>query len=290
MNADASASRLRWRPPGWHAAKRRFPRMYRFWLLVRVVLRQSAAAEFRRAWKSVREYVMGAEYEVVYRAARSAFARTRAARAYVIDVGASTGVFVGTLSRFIPLAGATCYEPLPDTWPARRADLINVRFRDVAVGSRPGTVEISRANHPGLSSVLKLSSSYKYQFDGFDEIRMIESRTVELVTLDHDFAAADANGELIVLKIDTQGYELEVLKGATSLLRSDRVAVVVLELMVKEKYDGQGSIDEVIRFLRDLGYEIYDIARGCREVTGQVSEYDFVFCHNKYLADGEKGP
>jgi hypothetical protein len=119
---------------------------------------------------------------------------------------------------------------------------------------------------------------------------MIESRTVELVTLDHDFAAADANGELIVLKIDTQGYELEVLKGATSLLRSDRVAVVVLELMVKEKYDGQGSIDEVIRFLRDLGYEIYDIARGCREVTGQVSEYDFVFCHNKYLADGEKGP
>ncbi|MBR0685659.1 FkbM family methyltransferase [Bradyrhizobium manausense] len=59
------------------------------------------------------------------------------------------------------------------------------------------------------------------------------------------------------LKIDTQGYELEVLRGATRLL--DRLSAILLEVAIIEINEGAPLLDEVVQFMRGIGFVAYDI-------------------------------
>ena len=271
--------------------KKRFARLYRLWVLFRRVVAALFRGRVCESWDCIAEYLFG--YEIVFddqkavcQAVGSALALTGATEYYLLDVGASYGWFVSAMSRAIRIAGATCYEPLPDAWPAPKLGRLaadRCRFRYVAVGSKIGDIEIFRANHPGLSSVLSLSQDYQYEFSEFPVIEAIEKRTVPQVTLDDDFDPSVSNGLPILLKIDTQGSELDVLEGARKLLKPEIVAVVTLELMVKTKYQYQSTIEQVVSFLGDLGYEIFDIQKGYMERTRQTTEYDFTFCHRQFL-------
>jgi FkbM family methyltransferase len=199
---------------------------------------------------------------------------------HLIDVGASDGWFTDGISREINIASVTCYEPLPDTWPTPTLGKATNKcvFRHLCVGNAVGKVIILQSNHSGLSSVLGFHNKYQYKFGGIDKIETIEKREVDMVTLDSDTHHHLSNK--IVLKIDTQGYEMEVLKGAANLLSSGKVLIIVLELMLKLKYESQTKFEEIFPFLSSFGFEVYDIQKGYIEPSGQVSELDIVLCHN----------
>lgn len=80
------------------------------------------------------------------------------------------------------------------------------------------------------------------------------SETRQLKRLDSLLSAVEAPG---FLKIDTQGYELEVLRGATRLL--DRLGAILLEVAIIEINEGAPLLDEVVQFMREIGFVTYDI-------------------------------
>ena len=83
------------------------------------------------------------------------------------------------------------------------------------------------------------------------------------------------------MKIDTQGYEDRVLKGATELL--NRTTGVQLELSLIPLYKGQLLYDEIIKKLEAIGFELWSINPVFTEpVTGRLLQVDATFFRNTY--------
>lgn len=229
-----------------------------------------------------REHQLLSPIEFAYFQNLGTAARRASKTLSLVDVGASDGFFTAGLARFYKPKRAICYEPLPEGWPSPDPSRLGfpVEFRRAAVGASRGEIELHRYKCTGLASTLPLVSGYQYAFD----TSLQETVTRPVVSLTEDLHPQLDDLAPFMLKIDTQGYELEVLKGALSLLTPAVVPVITLEAMARTKYDGQAKLHELIAFLGDRGYQVFDISRGYREpATGQHSEYDLTFCHQDLL-------
>jgi hypothetical protein len=61
-----------------------------------------------------------------------------------------------------------------------------------------------------------------------------------------------------LLKVDTQGYDLQVLKGATKLLAARRIKTVLLEVNFVPMYQRQATFLELHAFISSFGYRLVD--------------------------------
>jgi FkbM family methyltransferase len=80
----------------------------------------------------------------------------------------------------------------------------------------------------------------------------------------------------VFVKIDTQGYELEVLKGAQKIL--PKIDAILLEVAIIEINEGAPLLDEVVVFLKRLGFVTYDILEFHRRpLDGALNQIDILF-------------
>jgi FkbM family methyltransferase len=79
-----------------------------------------------------------------------------------------------------------------------------------------------------------------------------------------------------LLKIDAQGYELEILKGSTGLMRA--IEAILLEISIIAINEGVPLIHDVLNFMRDLGFVTYDILEiHRRPLDGALNQIDLIF-------------
>ena len=92
-----------------------------------------------------------------------------------------------------------------------------------------------------------------------------------------DAVAAEAGfGEAKLLKLDVQGYELEVLKGAPRLLLS--AEVILMEVSLLEVNRGAPLLHEVLDFMSERGFRTYDICSFIRRpLDNALWQSDFLF-------------
>jgi FkbM family methyltransferase len=131
-----------------------------------------------------------------------------------------------------------------------------------------------------LFNVMETDSSIMSENSSVE--RVVETRT--LATLDS--LALDLEGENNFLKIGVQGYELEVLRGATESLKS--FEAILLEVAIIEINEGAPLLHEVTAFMAERGYiasEIPEIHR--RPLDRAMSQIDIIFVRkgSKLLAD-----
>jgi FkbM family methyltransferase len=198
----------------------------------------------------------------------------------VLDVGANTGQFVDRLRRDVGYRG-----PVASFEPARAAyDQLDRRlahdprwrgFR-YALGREPGTAELNLYTPDNsLNSLLGPSA---FGSDRFAALRLApQKEQVEVRRLDDVFADAvrPQVDPVTFLKLDTQGFDLEVLHGAHGVL--DHIAALVTELPVMPIYEGMPPLVDALAELRDLGFEItgmFPVTRD-RDRLGAV-EFDCV--------------
>lgn len=101
----------------------------------------------------------------------------------------------------------------------------------------------------GLSSFLKKGELVK----GTEK-----ESTVEVTTIDQ-FCAEQKINFIDILKIDTQGYELEVLKGAENLISNNGIGLVYLEVLFSKLYEDSPSMGDLYNFLTENGYNLFSI-------------------------------
>jgi FkbM family methyltransferase len=166
----------------------------------------------------------------------------------VIDVG----VNVGTPELYNAFSDRTLVLIEPSI--VRQAQIEEIVARRDATwiqkgaGSQSATMTlIEDLENPAVSSF-----SEKTKHAGSSGVT--REREVEVDTLDH--MLVDVEGRHF-LKIDTEGHEFEVLKGATETLH--RSAAVMMEISITERYVDGYVFSEVITLMRDRGFEIYDI-------------------------------
>jgi FkbM family methyltransferase len=169
----------------------------------------------------------------------------------VIDVGANRGQFVDELRGGGWHGPVVSIEPHPSAYAvlADRADADHLWSTiNVAVGAKRGAAVLNLADNDASSSILPMTDRHRAVAP---ESRFGESIEVVVETIDSVVEDRHLDGTFY-LKIDTQGYELEVLRGAVATLEA--CAAVELELSLEELYEGQPLMADVSRWLLDQGF------------------------------------
>ena len=164
-------------------------------------------------------------------------------RPVFVDVGANTGVYSSMLIDAFPDCRLVAVEPHPSNFQRLRDALPpQVETIQAAVGAEQTELKLfDRADMDGSSH----ASLYKEVITQLHQQTTVECR-VDVLPLDQ--IAADACvSNIDLLKIDTEGHELEVLKGAAELLRSHSVSFIHLEFNEMNVYSRV-----FFRDLRDL--------------------------------------
>ena len=200
----------------------------------------------------------------------------------VVDVGANEGQFgaelFGTGYRGILVS----FEPVPHVHEAlaRRASSTGTNWivaKPVALSDREGTAEITVAGATALSSLLPATDLLRSLNTTASAAETVE---VPLRTLAAELGHyLDPLPGRYALKIDTQGTELEVLKGAS--LADGRVELILLELSLAELYSGQSLYFDVDETLRRSGFVLVDVEPGYRSSGDQLFQFDAIYARRR---------
>jgi len=195
----------------------------------------------------------------------------------VLDVGANVGQFsselrsVGytdTLVSFEPLSAA--HRALSEA--ASRDSKWHVHARG-AIGDHDGEIEINIASNSVSSSVLPMTEVHT---SASKDSAYVGVEKVQLFKLDSIAPEYLAKCRRPFLKIDTQGFEWQVLDGARETL--PHVQGVHCELSLVTLYDGQHLWEEMIERLRQEGFTLWSIQKGFTDPRdGRTLQIDAIF-------------
>jgi len=193
----------------------------------------------------------------------------------VLDVGASRGQFALHARRRFPTARILCFEPLPTSQDSLRRVLGDqVEVVSAAVGAEPGSASMHVSAADDSSSLLPIGERQRMEFPGTEEASRLD---VPVVTLAETLSTAPA--EPILLKIDVQGFELDVLRGAGSAIQ--RVQTVFVECSFVELYEGQALAGEVITYLSGQGFRLAGVHGLVTGQDGEALQADLLFRHDR---------
>lgn len=195
----------------------------------------------------------------------------------ILDVGANDGGFARECRGYGFEGEIVSFEPGTEAFARLKAASASDLLWDVrrmGVGDEPGELELQVAANAGASSsFLPMTAAH---VDAAKQATYIATEKVRVARLD-DFAAEfGQRWRRPALKIDTQGFERQVLTGAGALL--DSVVAIRLELSLVPLYDGGWEWSDAIRWLEGRGMELVGVAPGFSDPrTGFLLQFDGVF-------------
>jgi FkbM family methyltransferase len=171
----------------------------------------------------------------------------------VFDVGANTGQYLSLVRSEWPHARVYSFEPNPRAFGAlkRAADGVHVAAENMALGAEVGSATLfDKVHQPGSQHATTVSGV-------MEEIYGVETDkiVVTMDTVDH-YSATHSVPRIDLLKIDVEGSEIQVIRGARDLIRSGKILAIQLEF---------NTMNIVSRtFMRDIidaipGYAIFRI-------------------------------
>lgn len=162
------------------------------------------------------------------------------------DIGANIGLYTLSLSRLPLLKKIVAFEPLPANICQFKANLLLNKLHDVvglkAIGLSDYSGDIAFLGNTGNST--GRSRVKETNINVLDESKF-EERVIQVDRLDN---LEEVKGELIVIKIDVEGHELNALRGMENLLADNRCILQI------ESYDI--NFPEIDSYLTDKGYKI----------------------------------
>jgi len=201
----------------------------------------------------------------------------------VIDVGAHNGEFSSAAHSVLQQARIYAFEPLPECCEKIQKVLGKNGFLkvfQVAIGDQRGSVQFWRSSFSKASSILRMSNLHQAAFPWSAENEAIE---VPLRSLD-DFADTLELRPKTLLKIDVQGFEDRVLRGAGRIL--NKVDLVLVEVSVAPLYDGQAQFDSIYSMLLSSGFAYSgNLDQLNSPIDGTVLQVDALFTRQAEVAE-----
>lgn len=200
----------------------------------------------------------------------------------VFDVGANIGQFATNLRKEGYPGRIVSFEPQPDA----HAGLTERCARDPnwvahdrsALGAAPGTAEMNVSGNSVSSSLRDLLPIHVEVAPASAYVGTVET---PVATLDAVAGRYLDGAKGVFLKVDTQGYEGEVLDGAEQTLAA--IDGVQLELSMLPLYEGQALWLELSERLFDAGFVLWQIRpEGFSPITGRTLWFDGVFVKERF--------
>lgn len=194
----------------------------------------------------------------------------------ILDVGANTGQYATELRKINFEGEIISFEPISSVFEILKKKLINdtkCSFKNFALGDKNETKTINIAKNLASSSFF---SRTKYFEEIANYTEYVSEEKVEIKVLDSIFDTLCNAKDVVFLKLDTQGYEKNILSGATASLK--KIKGIQIELALKPTYNEQPNFKEIFKIIEDAGFTLYSIEEGFEdENTGRLLEIDAVF-------------
>jgi FkbM family methyltransferase len=197
----------------------------------------------------------------------------------VIDVGANLGLFSLVVRERFPDRRIIAFEPVASTFAALTANAArnsatNMECHPLAVSDRDGTARFVVLENARANSSLETSAPSQ----GGDTIE------VECITLDR-FVSQAGIGRIALLKVDVEGFEISVFRGAADVLARVRPRVVYFEICPPIAQAAGFQPDEAAVFLEKRGYALHRILDGGSLQRVRPDEIDAVALENWVAID-----
>lgn len=210
----------------------------------------------------------------------------------LFDVGGNTGEYTLALKNSFPTSTIYSFEPNPKAY---QKIIENIKNYDKIIpvnsglGSKVGTETLysySKVENSTLGTLNKSALSELY--NGIDDV--IEEISFQVDTID-DYCATHNIQEIDFLKIDTEGQELNVLKGAQNMINKDKIKIIQFEF---------NNFNVYYRvFLKDFYYILknYDFYRtniqglvplGGYDTINEIFKFQNIIAISKNIADKNK--
>jgi FkbM family methyltransferase len=194
----------------------------------------------------------------------------------LVDIGANRGNFAATIRAHCGLRSALLIEPQPDLAGglSQRFPEQTVAIARVAVSDRSGRARLDVLEADSCSSLLPILPEAGFRDRGIDT-RVRSQIDVEVVTVDELLYRHAWSGIIDVLKVDTQGTELQVLNGAERTL--PLVRLLWIEVSFRRLYDGDAPFATVHERLSALGFRLYSLHEVFRSARRELLQADALF-------------
>ena len=193
----------------------------------------------------------------------------------LVDIGAHRGDFTLAMRKLCHVSRAVLVEPIERLAADLRQhpDLAGYYVYDCAVGDRDGEIEMNIfGNSPYISSALPLDSSTP----DLTELAVGGSKMVRrpALTLDTILAQTDIRS-IDLMKIDVQGFEDRVIKGARDALT--RTACVFMEVSFRPLYHGSAIFGDIHALMYQNGFFLGSLEPGFVTRAGELLQADALF-------------
>lgn len=194
----------------------------------------------------------------------------------VLDIGANEGQFAAFVRGLIPDAKIFSFEPIASCYDKlienTKSDKNLIPF-NLALGEKNQDAEMFKNDFSPSSSLLKIGLEHvnNFPFTGRQT-----KETVRLAMLDSIKELDDARSE-VLMKVDVQGYEMNVIKGGVGFISKFK-PVIVLEVSFANLYENEPPFDELYNFMQGLNYSFKGVLdQMYSPIDGKILQADVIF-------------
>lgn len=191
--------------------------------------------------------------------------------ATIFDVGAATGEFCLEFQKLFPGASIHAFEPQPEFFSIlNRHSSGSLKTNNFVLSEMTGELEFFVTSGKESSSLIKpnITGTEWDQYLGVTQKTSVLSDTID------GYCTHNRIDRINLLKLDVQGAELQVLKGAEKLLAQGGVDLIYSEVLFMPFYEGQPLYHDVAQYLSKFNYKLYNI-------------YNCVYTNNSVLTWGD---
>jgi FkbM family methyltransferase len=199
---------------------------------------------------------------------------------FVFDVGANTGQYANQLRSAGYKGAILSFEPLTEAFSKLQKHIEkdkNWKAEQIGLGNFDGESMINVAKNSVSSSILNIR---KEHVKAVPESKYVSQEKITIRKLDNIFEKYEQHGKNFFLKIDTQGFEKEVING--SFLSLSKIAGIQVEMSLVALYEGESMFEDLKRLIESLGFELYSLEPGFSDPdTGKLMQIDGIFFKSK---------
>ena len=205
----------------------------------------------------------------------------------LLDIGANIGQYAINMRELGYSKKIISFEPLTNAFKDLNTNSLkddNWLANNYAIGNEDAKSVINIAGNSLSSSILNMLPSH---IESEQMSKYIAQEEIEVKKLDSVFNSFCKKDEKVMVKIDTQGFEKNVIDGATKSLMN--IKIIQLEMSIVPLYENEMLFIEMINYLDNKGFQLFSLENGFSDpTTGRLLQVDGIFVNKLSLPHAHK--
>lgn len=199
----------------------------------------------------------------------------------IFDVGAYKGEISEIYTRLFPNNEIHAFEPYNESFSflLKKSEIFtSIIPNHIALGNSIGKKYLNSNIASPTNYFLETHEKASYYWSA-NWCNTVEKIEVNVITIDY-YCRKKNISRIDVLKLDTQGYEFEILSGAEHMLSTNKISLIYLEIILSSTYINQKSLAQITDYLDTFGYRLFNIYNPVISENKELNQLDVIFILN----------